>query len=45
VEHDPAQWKLAPIPDTGASSTHTFSISIGTVPKLFMRLKVTDPNP
>ncbi len=34
-----------PIPDTGSGSTHTSSIAIGTVPKLFMRLTVTDPNP
>ena len=34
-----------PIPDTGSGAQHTFSLAIGTVPKLFMRLKVTDPNP
>ena len=32
-----------PIPDTGSGAQHTFSLSIGTVPKLFMRLKVTNP--
>ncbi len=31
------------IPDTGSGAQHTFSLSIGTGPKLFMRLTVTDP--
>ncbi len=34
-----------PIPDTGSGSTHTFRLPIGTAPKLFLRLQVTDPNP
>ncbi len=30
---------------TGPGAQHTFSLPIGPAPKLFLRLKVTDPNP
>lgn len=32
-----------PLPDTGVAPQHTFSIPLGTSPKVFMRLKVTVP--
>ena len=38
---DPANW--ASITDTGSGATHIFSVSVGTNPAIFMRLKVSDP--
>ncbi len=45
-----AEWRTAllpgswtPIPDTGSDRTHSFSLSFGTVRKLFIRRKVTNP--
>ena len=31
------------VPDTGTGAEHIFSIPVGTAPRLFMRLKVTQP--
>lgn len=37
----PGSWQA--VPDTGISPQHTFSIPAGGNPKIFLRLKVTDP--
>jgi large repetitive protein len=39
----PDDWE--PIPDTGTGGQHIFSVPMGTKPKLFMRLKVVNPQP
>ena len=37
----PGSW--APIADTGSGTTHTFSVSIGSNQKMFIRLRVSSP--
>ena len=37
----PGSW--VPVPDTGSGNVHTFSVPIGSNPKMFMRHSVTTP--